>query len=237
MTKLIAEVKWAIRHIAWWHSTADFPEGWPDVTPWKQWEGSLAYAPLAAPRWLPERAPHQLEEEGSTMVCSSCGRWARTAQGKAKLARGRCLPLAPFDAKKKGNLVLWHDHVLMLTGNTFLWCLRCGRWADKLTRHLRTETCKGEPTPKTEMRYKSLCQGRHPKPPHHEVGQVRPLQLEAWPHWCRRADAQQAVEMPARSVAPLLPVGGLQVVLPLDGLVQGSQVPQHLGEAVWCSVV
>ena len=27
MAKLIGEVKWAIRHIAWWHTTADFPEG------------------------------------------------------------------------------------------------------------------------------------------------------------------------------------------------------------------
>ena len=146
------------------------------------------------------------------MACTSCGRWARTAQGKAKLDRGRCLPMAPYDAKKKGSLVLWHDHVLMLTGNTFLWCLRCGRWADKLTRHLRTETCKGEPTPKTEKRYSCLCQGRHPKPPHHEVGQVRPLQLEAWPQWCRKADAEQAVLLPGRSVAPLLPEAGLEVV-------------------------
>ena len=124
--------------------------------------------------------------------------------------------MAPYDAKKKGNLVLWHDHVLMLTGNTFLWCLRCGRWADKLTRHLRTETCKGEPTPKTEKRYKSLCQGRHPKPPHQEVGLVRPLQLDAWPQWCRRADAEQAIQVAAKVLAPLVPELGLEVVEVVD---------------------
>ena len=49
-----------------------------------------------------------------------------------------------------------------------------------------------------------MCEGRHPKPPHEVVGPVAPLTMAAWPHWCRRADVAQAVQMPAMKVAPLL---------------------------------
>ena len=65
-----------------------------------------------------------------------------------------------------------------------------------------------------------MCQGRHPKPPHQEVGPVRPLQLDAWPQWCRRADADQAIQVVAKVVAPLLPEEGLEVVEEEDDEVE-----------------
>ena len=38
------------------------------------------------------------------------------------------------------------------------------------------------------------------------------MQLDAWPQWCRRADAEQAIQVAAKVVAPLLPEEGLEVV-------------------------
>ena len=61
MTQVTGEVKWAIRHIAGCHATADFPDGWPDVTPWKHWEGSLPEVPLVAT----PPGGHQLEPHTS----------------------------------------------------------------------------------------------------------------------------------------------------------------------------
>ena len=202
--KLSEQVKWAIRSIAWWHNHADFADGWPDVTPWRQWSGQLASAPLQEPRWQQHGQPHLLHEEGSTLVSRRCARWARSRAGRGRLQRGRCRPRPPEEAAQRGAVVVWNEHILMLAGDNLIWCLRCGRWAHRYTSHLRSQVCRGGLTPSTATRYRSLCEGRHPLPPHDFVGEVRPLQLAVWPRWCRRAEAARAVEMPAARVAPLL---------------------------------
>ena len=107
--------------------------------------------------------------------------------------------------------MVWNEHILMLAGENLIWCLRCGRWTHRYTSHLRSQTCRGVLTPNTATRHKSLCSGRHPLPPHRFVGDVKPLQLAAWPHWCRREEAAMAVVMPTLQVAPLLEDQALEI--------------------------
>ena len=57
-------------------------------------------------------------------------------------------------------------------------------------------------------------------PPHELVGEVRPLRLEAWPRWCRKGEAADAVVMPALQVAPLLDENALAVVEVSDDMLK-----------------
>ena len=75
---------------------------------------------------------------------------------------------------------MWNDHILMMAGDLLIWCLRCGKWAHRLVRHLRSQWCSGQPTRYTVPRYRALCQGRHPLPPHSYIGEVKPLAIEDW---------------------------------------------------------
>ena len=189
LRQLSAKIKWALKAIAWWHVQPEFQEtGWPDVTPRKQWEGLLATAPLHPRR--------------------RCSRWARSAHGRARLRRGACKPQAPTDARQRGGVVVWHEHIVMVAGDSLIFCLRCGKWAHRMMRHLRTARCVGHPTPVYAGRLRHLCGGRHPLPPHAFVGDARPLQLETWPRWSRQADADRAEAsvMKAAAVAPLVGV-------------------------------
>ena len=99
---------------------------------------------------------------------------------------------------------MWNDHVVMLAGDSLIFCLRCGKWARRVLRHLRTAWRTGTPTPSTATRYRSLCSGRHPMPPHSFVGDVQPLQFEAWSRWGRQAGIVTAIEMTAAQVSPLI---------------------------------
>ena len=107
---------------------------------------------------------------------------------------------------------MWNDHILMMAGDLLIWCLRCGKWAHRLVRHLRSQWCSGQPTRYTVPRYRALCQGRHPLPPHGYIGEVKPLALEDWPRWCTGADKEKALVMQARAVAPLVEEEGLAVL-------------------------
>ena len=62
---LNAQVKWALRNITWWHVQQEFQEGWPDITPWRQWEGAMATAPLHERRRERQGEAHALREEGT----------------------------------------------------------------------------------------------------------------------------------------------------------------------------
>ena len=84
-----------------------------------------------------------------------------------------------------GEFVRLRGHLLMITGETLRWCLRCACYTEYTVRHLARAECTGHPT--QPARWKRLVQGLHPTVHSRGyVGDPRRVEWHEWTTWAAR---------------------------------------------------